>query len=176
MNRRDEMEDLKKKKFTPKLSTKGITIEFSRQDLEKALPNLTKELIEPESRSVLSFNQIRNVTINSGLPTEGNEEVYTSIDDSEDKQELINKIKRKKIESRYDKESELYYPKTEDFIRRCSNQSEFEEIIKYQLKIKEITEDKAKELLDLFYLHGIEYFGSHKKNGYYERTYRKGRK
>ena len=150
MNRRDEMEDLKKKKFTPKLSPKGMTIDFSRQDLEEALPNLTKELIEPGSRSVLSFNQIQH--------------------------ELINKIKRKKIESRYEKESELYYPKTEDFIRRCSNQSEFEEIIKYQLKVKEITEDKAKELLDLCYLHGLEYFGPHKKNGYYERTYRKGRK
>lgn len=166
MNRRDEMEDLKKKKFIPKLSPKGMTIEFSREDLEKALPNLTKELIEPNSKGFLSFNQIQNISNNSDLPTDNNE----------DKQELVMKIKRKKIESHYDKESELYYPKTEDFLRRCSNQSDFKEIIKYQLKAKEITEDKAKELLDLFYLHGLEYFGPRKKNGYYERTYRKGRK
>ena len=172
MNRRDEMEDLKKKKFIPKLSPKGMTIEFSREDLEKALPNLTKELIEPDSKGFLSFNQIQNISNNSYLPTDNNEVPNTS----ENKQELVMKIKRKKIESHYDKESELYYPKTEDFLRRCSNQSEFNEIIKYQLKAKEITEDKAKELLDLFYLHGLEYFGPHKNNGYYERTYRKGRK
>jgi len=67
MNRRDEMEDLKKKKFKPHLSPKGITIEFSRQDLENTLPNLTKELNDPNNTSILSFEQIQNVYKNSHL-------------------------------------------------------------------------------------------------------------
>ena len=137
MNGRDEMEDLKKKKFKPHLSPKGITIEFSRQDLENTLPNLTKELNDPNNRSNLSFEQIQNAYNDSHLLPDSElnkKEPNKSIDDSEDNEELSKK-KKKKIESRYDKESELYYPKTEDFLRRCSNQTEFEEIIEYQLKI-----------------------------------------
>ncbi len=157
----------KKKKYKAKLSEKGITIDFSREDIEKNLPNLARELNNPKEDSIFSINEYRK---KDELSTIKNE---LSVKDIDDLSENLLKKKIPNIKSIYDEDSELYYPKTEDFIRRCSNLEEAEKIIDFQLKMKEITEKEAKELKSICQTKGIEYFGPKKKKGYYERTYRK---
>ena len=64
----------------------------------------------------------------------------------ERKEEQMFGNKNKQIKSIYSEDSELYYPKTEDFIRRCTNLNEAFEIIEFQLRNNSITKEEAENL------------------------------
>lgn len=134
-----------------KIDEKGLSVEYSREEIESLLPNLAEEL-----------------TNNPHEPIEV--EVPPSKKELRSKNDIQQAAK-----SQYKTDSELYSPSTVDFLRRCSTLEEAEEIINYQLKMNEISKSQAEELLDLCNKHGVRYFGPKKEWGYYEETYRKKR-
>lgn len=60
-----------------------------------------------------------------------------------------------------------YVPSVIDFIRRCNNIEEAEEIINYLEKRGEISEEYAKKIRKQMKKKGIRSFGSRKQDNYY---------
>ena len=60
-----------------------------------------------------------------------------------------------------------------DFIRRCSTKEEAYEIIDFLLKRNEISLEEFQILKDRIENQGLSSFGSQKKEGYYERKYKR---
>ncbi|MBN2154935.1 MAG: DUF2095 family protein [Candidatus Lokiarchaeota archaeon] len=133
-----------------KINKNGLSVDYSREEIEQYLPNLADELHN---------NPINPIEIYG--PNTEKKKLRT--------REEIEEITR----SQYEENSELYFPKTEDFLRRCSSLEEAEDIIEHQLKMKEITESQAEELRELCKKYGVRFFGPKKEWGYYEKTYRK---
>ena len=73
--------------------------------------------------------------------------------------------KGKKINSKNKFKS--YSPDVIDFLRRCENQKQAEDIICYLEKRKEISFEYAKKLRTQLKTKGIRSFGSKKENDYY---------
>jgi hypothetical protein len=222
----DEKRNKKDRPYRAKLSDKGITIDYLKEDIEKSLPHLARELNTPEGNSKFSLNEYLekindvseeepedipeedfnededneecNYNVNDGISKENmdnsdeenNEKDSSSSNDmnsnkphikedmnqykelSPEELKVLKTSMKSGVKSQYNEDSELYFPKTEDFLRRCSSLKEAEEIIAFQLKQKHITEEKADELIKLCKEKGIQSFGSKKEWGYYERTYR----
>lgn len=70
-----------------------------------------------------------------------------------------------------EKSDELFNPRAEDFIRRCSTQKEAYDILDFLLKREEISEKEYNTLKKRIKNEGIESFGEEKTWGYYERKY-----
>lgn len=162
---------------SPDLKKSKIKIEFSKEKIKDLFPNLAEELENPRNGSYFSITKQLGNSIDNDSDENYSDLKYLRKFKNEklnlnSKIERISKIK-KDFSSKYEKNSELYNPKTEDFLRKCSNFEEAKEIIKFQLKQNEISKVKAKKLLDLCKLNGLRYFGLKKKNAYYERKYRK---
>ena len=132
------------------LSKDKLSVDYSREEIEKLLPNLAKELSESNQKNI-------------GVSSNNTE--------SQPKLRSEDEI-RKATQSQYDSDSELYLPKTRDYLRRCSTLEEAKEIINHQLKLNEISPEEAEELWELCVKHGVRYFGQKKEWGYYEKTYR----
>lgn len=64
---------------------------------------------------------------------------------------------------------DTYTPDVIDFIRRCDNEQQAEEIIDYLEKRKEISHDYARRLKKQLTEKGVRSFGSKKEEGYYLR-------
>lgn len=213
-NKKDEEElNGKDKRFRAKLSEKGFTIDYLRNDFEKSLPNLTKELNSiTDSNAKFSLNKYAQDMIDfqtdepelyqdEEIEDYFEEEGYNDDDNDFSKIEQttiendVNKLNDKnhdetlrefsqfnyedikksiksRVKSDYSENSELFLPKTEDFLRRCSNLKEAEEIIAFQLKQKYISEKQAEDLIKICREKGLTSFGPKKEWGYYERTYR----
>ncbi len=62
-----------------------------------------------------------------------------------------------------------YDPDIVDFIRRCENAEQAEEIIEYIEKRGEITNEQAAELSRQLQEKGLESFGSRKEEGFYHK-------
>ena len=62
-----------------------------------------------------------------------------------------------------------YMPDVIDFIRRCDNEQQAEEIINYLEKRKEISREYARRLKKQLREKGVRSFGSKKEEGYYFR-------
>jgi hypothetical protein len=137
------------KRKRARIDKNGMTVGYSRDEIEELLPNLAEELKTTSSDPIESGELTPQPQIRT--PDE------------------VQQATR----SQYDTDSELYSPKTEDFLRRCSSLKEAEEIIEHQIKMKEITKSQAEELLQICKEQGIRFFGSKKEWGYYEKTYRK---
>ncbi|UCE15921.1 MAG: DUF2095 family protein [Candidatus Bathyarchaeota archaeon] len=60
-----------------------------------------------------------------------------------------------------------YMPDVIDFIRRCDNEEQVEEIISYMERRKEISREYAKKLRKQLKEKGVRSFGSKKEEGYY---------
>ena len=134
-----------------KINENGFSVDYSRDEIENLLPNLAVELINNSTKSI----EIQ--------PPSPEKEIRT-------REEVQQAAK-----SQYETDSELYFPSTTDFLRRCSTLEEAEEIINHQLKMNEINQSQAEELRDLCKKHGVRFFGPKKEWGYYEKTYRKKR-
>jgi len=114
--------------FKAQLSSRGITIDFSKEEIEKYFPHLVKEMSNPNTGSYYSLNS--DIKDDYQNENEENNEISDKIgfsdenltEDAERMEEL-----KKRTTSRYDKDSELYYPKTEDFLRRCKDFAEADE-------------------------------------------------
>ena len=134
-----------------KISKDKRSVDYSRDEIESLLPNLAGELAGDQ------HNPLEIVPENLESAPRSPEEI------------------KKATESQYIPDSELFLPKTEDYLRRCSSLEEAEEIIDHQLKINEITLEHANELREICKKHGLGYFGQKKEWGYYEKTYRNKR-
>jgi len=130
--------------YKAKRSKKGVTIDYPFLQMKKEFPNLTREIYEIYYGNSTLFNDEKNI-----------------------KKEIIENLK-----SEYNEDSELYYPKAEDFLRRCETNEQGLEIINFLLKSNQISIDKANKLKKVINEKGIRYFGEKKVWGYYERTYR----
>jgi len=64
---------------------------------------------------------------------------------------------------------DTYMPDAIDFIRRCDNEQQAEEIINYLEKRKEISREYARKLKKQLRDKGVRSFGSKKEEGYYLR-------
>jgi len=64
---------------------------------------------------------------------------------------------------------DTYMPDVIDFIRRCDNEQQAEEIINYLEKKKEIRHEYARKLKKQLREKGVRSFGSKKEEGYYFR-------
>lgn len=60
-------------------------------------------------------------------------------------------------------------PDAVDYIRRCSNAEEAEEVIRFLVNRTEISKDYAETLRQQLREHGLASFGSMKQWGYYSR-------
>jgi len=60
-----------------------------------------------------------------------------------------------------------YMPDVIDFIRRCDNEEQAEEIISYMERREEISREYAKKLKKQLKEKGVRSFGSKKEEGYY---------
>lgn len=67
------------------------------------------------------------------------------------------------------KKFEGYNPDVIDFLRRCDNEEQAEEVIKFLLKKKEISRDYASRLRRQLKGKGVRSFGSKKEGDYYVR-------
>jgi len=63
-----------------------------------------------------------------------------------------------------------YVPDAIDFIRRCDNEKQAEEIIDYLEKRQEITQEHAKRLRKQLRTKGVRSFGPKKHDDYYSRV------
>lgn len=134
-----------------KISNDGRAVDYSMDEIKNLLPNLANELSDSQNPPL-------------DIPT------TTQYNEPRSPEQVKNVV-----QSLYDTDSELFLPKTEDYLQRCSSLEEAKEIINYQLKINEITKEQADEFLKLCKKHGVRYFGKKKEWGYYERTYREKR-
>lgn len=163
-------------KYIASLSKKGITIDFSREDIEKHLPHLAAELNDTNNSGNKDINDIYNAAgienINPAIKLD-NSSMNEMDEEKFNKSLKIQKEKMMNLKSNYDEDSELYNPKTTDFLQRCTTIQEAEEILSYQLKIGEIDKEEADTLLKTCKEKGLEYFGPTKTSGYYDRTYHK---
>jgi len=64
---------------------------------------------------------------------------------------------------------DTYMPDVIDFIRRCDNKQQAEEIIDYLEKREEISHEYARKLRKQLREEGVRSFGSKKEEGYYFR-------
>lgn len=78
---------------------------------------------------------------------------------------------RQDQEAEYKKIDELRNPDTIAFIRRCDTEDQAEEIIRFQLKRCQITEEQANRYLEQLKTLGLRSFGSRKEQGYYEKKF-----
>ncbi|MHA1727180.1 MAG: DUF2095 family protein [Promethearchaeota archaeon] len=148
-------------------SSKELSFSYSPGELKKYFPHIAEELNDTNSPlSSLSIMKKDDNPSRSKL-----DETPGTLKVMQKKKKTIES-KRRKIVSNYNKDSELFLPKTEDYLRRCSTLKEAEEIINFQLKLKAISKNKAKYLINLCRKHGIRYFGDKKNNGFYENKYR----
>lgn len=85
----------------------------------------------------------------------------------------IDSIRTKEEEENFEEERkhETYMPTAIDYLRRCENDKEGEEVISYLEKMKEISHEYAEELRKQLREKGIRSFGSKKENGYYLREW-----
>lgn len=70
-------------------------------------------------------------------------------------------------EKAFSKKFASYMPDVIDFIRRCDNEEQVEEIISYMERRKEISREYAKRLRKQLKEKGVRSFGSKKEEGYY---------
>ncbi|MHA1776218.1 MAG: DUF2095 family protein [Promethearchaeota archaeon] len=63
-------------------------------------------------------------------------------------------------------------PEVTDFLQRCKTDGEARDIIYYLQNKGEISEEKAKELINQLEKKGVRSFGPLKSYGYYERNFR----
>ena len=132
------------------ISKDKLSVDYPRDEIETYLPNLAEEINGLEQKSI----EFTSESSENQVVPRSQEEI------------------QKAVESNYDSDSELFLPKTEDYLRRCSTLDEAKDIIDHQLKLNEISKEQAKELWELCAKHGIRYFGQKKEWGYYEKTYR----
>lgn len=66
---------------------------------------------------------------------------------------------------------ETYMPTAIDYLRRCENDIEGEEVISYLERMKEISHEYAEDLRKQLREKGIRSFGSKKEDGYYLRKW-----
>lgn len=56
-----------------------------------------------------------------------------------------------------------------DYLRRCNNDKEAEEVIEFLERTNQLTKEEASTLKDQLKKHGVRSFGSKKELGYYSR-------
>ena len=121
-----------------------------RKDFKKCFPHLAEE-IESKKMS-LSIDEVQNEAAG---------------EDTADSPLDIKHVHMDIIETEGVDIWRGFDPQAEDFIRRASTVAEAIEIIEFLIKRKELSEEKAEELLHILHTQGLQAFGPHKRPGYY---------
>jgi hypothetical protein len=121
-----------------------------KETLKKMFPNLYRELQESENK--ISINSVRKDAdqAEEAVSTKREEEEFIPSTDISDKLRNFN-------------------PSAVDFIRRCDNEAQAEEIIAYLQKKGEITGECAEQLRCQLNRDGVRSFGSKKEENHYFR-------
>ncbi len=188
-----------KKPLYPHPSKDGLTVDYDKEDFHKSLPYLAKELGDKNSLGHLQIDGIEQNHEDIAENAHKNDLKDSYMDENlkiiseEENPEFINEDdlvvetdpimqlqqKRREIEAYLEKQTkssdnqELYNPKVEDFIRRCENLQQADEIIAYLVKRGEISFEKAQFLRDKVKKEGLTSYGPKKSWGYFERKYRR---
>ena len=147
----------------------------SKKDIKKMFPHLFKELEGSENK--VKINSIRKdpqeaeaevATANENYPDVVAEPECESEAEAADTEiELeIPQQKTNKTPTPPDK-FRNYNPTIVDFLRRCDNSEQAEEIIAYLCKKGELTENQARQLRAQIKKDGIRSFGPKKQTDYY---------
>lgn len=128
---------------------------IDKESLKKMFPNLYKELEEGEAK--ISIDALRE------SPEQAEAE---STQETEQEMEL-EEVKPQSV-CNPDK-LRHFNPTAVDFIRRCDNEAQAEEIIAYLQKKGEITKEFAEKLLSQLKCEGVRSFGPKKEENYYFR-------
>ena len=112
-------------------------MEVEKEQFKKMFPHLAKEMEEDSENSEEHKIQINSVR--SNLET------------------------REKISGKFG----TYMPDAVDFIRRCDNEKQAQEIIDYLEKKGEVTSEYARRLRKQLREKGVRSFGTKKEEGYY---------
>ncbi|UCD44504.1 MAG: DUF2095 family protein [Candidatus Bathyarchaeota archaeon] len=80
------------------------------------------------------------------------------------------RIDQNDASSRNDRIWSGYDPDIVDFLRRCDDDDQAEEVISYMEDREEITPERAAELRRQFREHGLGSFGPKKEDGYYHKN------
>jgi len=128
----------------------GLTLSYNREELDEHVPHLIKEMFEKKKAIKIE-----------------------SVD-----YEIEKNYKDKIPKSNELYSNELYNPGVIDFIRRCTNKEEAMNILKYLLKMNEITNDDYNTYRNIILKEGglerlIAESGGLKRPGYYLRKYYK---
>ena len=144
------------------LDENGIPIGLSQDTIKELAPRLHDEMTK--GSSALKIDEVNDEYYNDDELSQDNDFIK-GIDDEEDYSNPEIKITTK---TNYEIDYiEGFDPSAVDFIRRAKTLEEALEIIEYLEKRKELDPDQVVELRTKLKNHGLESFGSHKKDGHY---------
>ncbi len=124
-------------------------VEIDKKSMKKMFPNLIGEL-EGKSESKVQINSVRSDAARAEEDLLKEDETLQA----EVKKALPDKFRH-------------YNPSTEDFLRRCDNEAQAEEIVAYLLKRSEITQEEARKIRMQLKKEGVRSFGPKKEADYY---------
>ena len=124
---------------------------IDKESLKKMFPNLYKELEQGEAKVSIDCLRRNSQEAETEMTEAAEEEV-----ESEAARTTPDKLRH-------------FNPNAVDFIRRCDNEAQAEEIVAYLLKKAEITEEYANELRCQLKRGGVRSFGSKKEENHYFR-------
>jgi hypothetical protein len=125
---------------------------IDKKSLKKMFPHLYKELETSENK--VSIDAVRKNPLEAENATE--EDECDETEELEPSTETPDKLRH-------------FNPSIIDFIRRCENETQAEEIISYMQKKGEITREYAQELRCKLKRDGVRCFGPKKEEYYYFR-------
>lgn len=121
-------------------------MDIDRKSIKKMFPNLARELEGDENKV-----QIESVQTDASKAEEILNEGATPVSGKTD---LADKFRN-------------YNPTVEDFIRRCDNETQAEEIVSYLLNREEITPESGERIREQLRKDGVRSFGPKKEDNYY---------
>jgi len=126
---------------------------IDKHSLKKMFPHLYRELAEEDSEN--------KITIDA---------VYENPEEAENAADIKDVTEEEFLEPTTTKPVDKlrhFNPTAIDFIRRCDNEAQAQEIISYLQKRGEITQQQAQELENTLKQKGIRGFGPKKEENYY---------
>jgi hypothetical protein len=127
-----------------------VLVEIDRKSIKKMFPNLVRELEQGDSENDVKIDSVRADAASAEESLTDAEEITVA----EAKEALPDKFRH-------------YNPTVVDFIRRCDNCAQAEEIVEYLLKRGELSDEYASEIRSQLKKKGIRSFGTKKEDDYY---------
>ncbi len=110
--------------------------------------------------------------IDMGIPVDELKKKFPSLSKEIEQNEMSVSINSVRVEAGEENQKDPlrgYSPNVVDFLRRCNNLKEAEEIITFLEKRGELSNSESKKVHDQLYIKGLRSFGTKKEHGHYFR-------